>query len=89
MAFNSVQFLVFLPVVLLVCFCLPKRGRYLWLLAASYYFYMCWNASYALLLLVSTVTTYLCGLLLDAVRGAKTADRGGRTGGLVPGCGRA
>ena len=29
MAFNSVQFLVFLPVVLLVCFCLPKRVRYL------------------------------------------------------------
>ena len=37
----------------------------LWLLAASYYFYMSWNARYALLILLSTAITYASGLLLE------------------------
>ena len=65
MLFNSLQFLIFLPVVLLVYYVLPQKVRYLWLLAASYYFYMCWNARYALLILFSTGATYACGLALD------------------------
>ena len=55
MLFNSYQFLIFFPVVVLLYYVIPQKIRYLWLLAASYYFYMCWNAKYALLLLVSTL----------------------------------
>jgi D-alanyl-lipoteichoic acid acyltransferase DltB (MBOAT superfamily) len=44
---------------------MPKRLRRLWLLIASYYFYMGWNAKYALLILTSTVVTYTCGILID------------------------
>lgn len=62
MLFNSLEFLIFFPIVLLVCFIIPAKIRYLWLLAASYYFYMCWNAGYALLILFSTIITYLGGL---------------------------
>ncbi len=62
MLFNSLQFLVFLPVVAVLYFVIPKKLRYIWLLVASYYFYMCWNAKYALLMLFSTVVTYLGGL---------------------------
>lgn len=62
MLFHSAHFLIFLPIVLLVYYVLPKTVRYLWLLAASYYFYMCWNAAYVLLILTSTLVTYLCGL---------------------------
>ena len=40
------------------------RARRPWLLAASYYFYMCWNAQYALLIAASTLVTYLCALAL-------------------------
>ena len=69
MLFNSVGFLIFFPIVLLVCFAIPEKIRYLWLLAASYYFYMCWNAKYAVLLLTSTVITYASGLLLEKVKG--------------------
>ena len=69
MLFNSVGFLIFFPIVLLVCFAIPEKIRYLWLLAASYYFYMCWNAKYAVLLLTSTVITYASGLLLERVKG--------------------
>ncbi len=65
MLFNSLQFLIFLPIVIMAYYLIPGRGKQLWLLAASYYFYMCWNAVYALLMLLSTVITYLCGLGLD------------------------
>lgn len=64
MLFNSLDFLVFFPVVTLFYFVLPKGIRYVWLLAASYFFYMCWNVKYALLLLFSTLITYFSGLLI-------------------------
>lgn len=64
MLFNSEQFLIFFPIVLLVYYVIPKRIRYIWLLAASYFFYMCWNAAYAILIFASTSITYVCGLLI-------------------------
>ncbi|MGL5677620.1 MAG: MBOAT family O-acyltransferase, partial [Cellulosilyticaceae bacterium] len=36
----------------------------MWLLGASYYFYMCWNPQYALLIATSTIITYLSGILI-------------------------
>ena len=60
MLFNSLNYLVFFPVVLLLYFVLPKKVRYLWLLGASYYFYACWNAKYALLLLFSKIGRASC-----------------------------
>ena len=65
MLFNSVSFIVFFPIVVLLYFVIPKKIRYIWLLAASYFFYMCWNAKYAVLLLYSTAVTYASGLLID------------------------
>lgn len=65
MLFNSYNFLVFFPIVVLLYFLIPKKVRYIWLLIASYYFYMGWNAKYALLLLTSTLITYVSGLLLS------------------------
>ena len=70
MLFNSIEFLIFFPVVVLLYYIIPERFRYLWLLTASYYFYMGWNAKYALLLLLSTIVTYLSGVLIDAVYGS-------------------
>ena len=64
MLFNSVSFIVFFPIVVLLYFAIPKKIRYLWLLAASYFFYMCWNAKYALLLFYSTDVTYISSLLM-------------------------
>ena len=69
MLFNTIDFLIFFPVVLLVYFVLPAKVRYIWLLAASYYFYMCWNPAYIILLLFSTLVTYVCGRTLEWIRG--------------------
>ncbi|MGN0438774.1 MAG: MBOAT family O-acyltransferase [Lachnospiraceae bacterium] len=68
MLFNSIDFLIFFPIVILVYFIIPDKIKYLWLLAASYYFYMCWNAKYALLILASTIITYLSGLLIEKIK---------------------
>ncbi len=68
MLFNSFHFLMFFPIVILIYFIIPDKVKYLWLLGASYFFYMSWNAKYGLLLLFSTLVTYLCGLLIDGIR---------------------
>ena len=73
MLFNSLKFLVFFPAVVLLYFALPKRVRNLWLLVASYVFYMGWNAKYVVLLFTSTLITYLSGLLLERVKGSRPA----------------
>lgn len=71
MLFNSFEFLVFFPVVVGVYLLTPQRYRWTWLLAASYYFYMCWKAEYLVLILISTLIDYVAGLRMgrtEAVR---------------------
>ncbi len=65
MNFNSVQFLIFFPIVVALYYLIPRKLKCVWLLLASYYFYMCWNIKYALLIAVSTLITYGAGLLLN------------------------
>lgn len=64
LAFQSFGYFLFLPVVLVAYYLLPHRFRWMLLLAASYFFYMCWNAAYALLMLTSTAITFLTGLMI-------------------------
>ncbi len=66
MLFNSVEFILFFPLVCLIYFLLPGiKSRNCLLLLASYYFYMCWEPVYALLLLSSTGITYLSALCVE------------------------
>lgn len=66
MLFNSLEFLVFFPVVCILYFILPKtRWRNIFLLVASYYFYMSWKPVYALLILTSTLLTFGCGVFVE------------------------
>lgn len=71
MVFNSVDFLLFFPIVLFVYFLIPKKVRYVWLLIVSYYFYMSWNPKYAVLIALSTVITYLTGLGIGKAKDKK------------------
>ena len=64
MQFNSIQYLVFLLIAVIVYFAVPSKLRQPWLLAASYFFYMNWNAKYALLLFFSTFSTWVFALLI-------------------------
>ena len=65
MNFNSWEYLIFLPVVLLLYRALPRRLRKYWLLAASWFFYMYWNPLLILLLLASTAVDFFCGLGME------------------------
>ena len=79
MLFHSIEFMLFFPAVCLLYYIIPHRFRYLFLLVCSYFFYMCWNPKYALLMLASTAVTYASGLLLGAAEGlADEAARGRR-----------
>lgn len=68
MLFNTTQYLLFLPVVVLIYYCIPKKARYIWLLVTSYYFYMQWNPAYVILLFSCTFFTYLCGRAIEYLR---------------------
>ena len=71
MLFNSINFLLFFPLVCLLYYAVPPRclkARNGLLLAGSYYFYMSWEPAYALLLMGSTVVTWIAALGLERWR---------------------
>lgn len=80
MLFNSLNFLIFFPIVTLIYFVIPQRIRYIWLLVCSYYFYMCWNAEYAVLLFVSTFITWLSGIAINKTEGKDEEEQLRRRG---------
>ncbi len=79
MIFNSLEFLVFFPIVLLIYYIVPKQIQNFWLLLASYCFYGSWGLKYAGLLFLITLLTYIAGLVVGhrsrAVRIDPLADR--------------
>jgi D-alanyl-lipoteichoic acid acyltransferase DltB (MBOAT superfamily) len=60
--FNSVQYWIFLPLVWLLYFAMPVRLRWIWLLAASYFFYGFWKVEFAGLMALTSVIDWQCGL---------------------------
>lgn len=68
MLFNSFSFLVFLPIVFFVYwFIVNKKLRLqnFFLLAASYFFYGCWDYRFLFLLMFSTLLDYYTGLKMS------------------------
>lgn len=68
MLFNSASYLIFFPSVIVMFYIVPSKLKKVYLLLASWYFYMCWNPYYLILLLLSTVSTWFCGLMMDMVK---------------------
>jgi len=66
MLFNSTQFMVFFAIVAACYFAIPRRFRWCFLLAASYYFYACWKPGYALLIVFTTLVDYASGIRMAA-----------------------
>ena len=65
MNFNSLQFLIFLAVVLVLYWVLPHKVRWVLLLIASYYFYMSWNVWYVFLIVGTTLISYGAALAIS------------------------
>ncbi|HET9960112.1 MAG TPA: hypothetical protein VFQ61_36720, partial [Polyangiaceae bacterium] len=66
--FNSIQFLVFFPIVTLLYFVLPGKWRPMMLLAASSWFYMAFIPAYILILAGTILVDYGAGLGLERLR---------------------
>ena len=71
MIFNSLQYLIFLPIVFLLHWMIPSRFRWILLFVASYYFYMSWNAKYVVLILFTTVVSYLAAILIEGTESGR------------------
>lgn len=65
MLFNSTDFLIFLPIVVVLYYLLPHKVRWIMLLIASYTFYMFWKAEFALIIAGSTVVDWALALWMD------------------------
>ena len=68
MVFNSIEFLIFLPIVFCSYWFLfnkSLRVQNIFVTAASYYFYGSWDWRFLFLIFISTVVDYIIGVLLN------------------------
>ena len=65
MTFNSIEFLIFFPIVALLYFVLPHRARWPMLLIASYYFYMFYEAELVFLIFGTTLVSWAASLIIE------------------------
>ena len=69
MLFNSIQFLIFFPIITILYFTLPKKIRWFLLLVSSSIFYMAFVPKYILILGVTIVIDFFAGIFIDKMRG--------------------
>src|SRR5436853_7885587 len=67
MLFNTFHFAYFFAILFPLYWALPHRPQNYLLLAASYYFYACWDPRFLALLVLSTAMDYACGLAVDRI----------------------
>lgn len=69
MLFNSLEYLIFLPIVVLFYNLFGKKFKNIFLLLASLSFYSFWNVKYTFLMLFSIFITYITGIYIEKNRG--------------------
>ncbi len=68
MLFNSLEYLIFFPIVVGLYYAFSHKWRWALLLLASYYFYMCWKPEYIVLIMASTLVDYYAGLRMGKIK---------------------
>ncbi len=71
MLFNSLEFLIFFPIVVALYYTLPHKYRWALLLLSSCYFYMVFVPVYILILGFTIVVDYFAGILLEESKGRR------------------
>ena len=71
MLFNSLSYIIFLPIVFVLYWALPHKYRWVMLLIASYYFYMSWNLKYVVLILFTTIVSYTSARVMEVAETSK------------------
>jgi alginate O-acetyltransferase complex protein AlgI len=75
MVFNSVDFLIFFGIVFTLYFFVPNRFKWLFLLAASYFFYASFRPEFLVLLIVPTTIAYFIALKISRIKPAPESHR--------------
>jgi D-alanyl-lipoteichoic acid acyltransferase DltB (MBOAT superfamily) len=83
MQFISFGFLIFLPVVVLINLLIPRKWRYVWLFVTSMAFYVSIDLKGSIVLLLSILTTYVAGILLDK---KENGEKSGNTAAIFIAC---
>ena len=73
MLFTSYEFLAFLALLFLLYYRIPKRGQWMLLLGASYLFYALAGTEYLLFILLTTLSSYGAGMLMQRMRDKESA----------------
>jgi len=71
MLFNSIEFIIFFPIVTLLYFLIPHRLRWLHLLLASCFFYIAYLPAYILILFFLIAIDYAAGLWIEKTKHKK------------------
>ena len=71
MLFNSLEFLIFFPIVTILFFLLPQKLRWVMLLTASCIFYMFFVPAYILILAFTIIIDYFAGMYIEKLQGEK------------------
>ena len=71
MLFNSFEYLIFLPIVVIFYNLFRGKSKNIFLLLASLTFYSFWNVKYTFLMLISIFITYLTGIFIENNRDSK------------------
>ena len=65
MQFNTVDYIFFLPVVVVVYYLIPHRLKWFLLLFASYFFYGCWKVEYLAFIVSENLIDFWTGIQMD------------------------
>jgi len=75
MSFSSLTFFLFLMLIALIYYVIPKRFQWCVLLAASYAFYLSSGVKQVLFIVSTTLITYTAGLLMQRIRDQAKAEQ--------------
>lgn len=74
MSFTSLNFIIFVFAVVLIYYLLPKKAQWVFLLVASYAFYLINGFKTVFYIIITTLSTYFAGVFINSVREKSAAD---------------
>ena len=65
MLFTSLEYIIFLPLIVILYYIIPVKFKWFLLLVASYYFYAAWDPRYIFLIIFSTLVAYFSSYMMS------------------------
>ena len=69
MLFNSVPFMIFLPIAAFIYYIIPQKWQKVYLLATSYYVYACFDLRAVPFIAIATLSSFIAAKAIDARQG--------------------